>query len=67
MKFQNGLVFRKITFWYFRSIKTTTVPVIIFHTFIENDASLIEKKYNLCLTRKQYLIYIKQKIIQQSM
>ena len=35
---------KKITFWYFRGMKTTTVPEIFFHTFIDNDANLTEKK-----------------------
>ena len=46
-------------------MKTTIVPDIVFHIFIDNDTSLIEK-YNLCLMRKQYLINTKQEIIKQS-
>ena len=47
-------------------MKTTTVPEMVFHIFIDNDASLIEK-YNPSLMRKQYMIDIRQKIIKQSM
>ena len=43
-------------------MKTTTIPEIVFHIFIANNASLIEK-YNPFLLRKQYLIDVKQKII----
>ena len=47
-------------------MKTTIVPEIDFHTFIDDNASLIEK-YNPCLSRKQYMIDMKQKSIKQSM
>ena len=43
-------------------MKTTTVPEIVFHIFIANNASLVEK-YNPFLLQKQYLIDVKQKII----
>ena len=43
-------------------MKTT----IVFHIFIDNDASSVEK-YKACLTRKQYLIDMRKKIIKQSM
>ena len=46
----------------FRGMKTTTVPEIVFHIFIDNDTSLIEK-YNPCLMRKQYMINTKQEMI----
>ena len=46
-------------------MKTTTVPEIVFHIFIANNASLIET-YNPYLLRKQYLIGVKQKVIKQS-
>ena len=39
-------------------MKTTTIPEIVFHTFIDNNASLIEK-YNPFLLRKQYTIDMK--------
>ena len=47
-------------------MKTTTVPDIVFHIFIANNASLIEK-HNPFMLRKQYLINVMQKIIKQSM
>ena len=48
---------KKITFGIFRGMKTTPIPEIVFHTFIDDDTSLIEK-YHACLIRlgKQYLI-----------
>ena len=46
-------------------MKTTTVPENIFHIFIDNDTSLIEK-YNTCLMRKQYLINTKQEMINRA-
>ena len=45
-------------------MKTTTVPEIVFHIFIANNVSLVEK-YNPFLLRKQYLIDVKQKIIKK--
>ena len=36
-------------------MKTTTVPEIVFHTFIDNDANSAEE-YKASLTRKQYMI-----------
>ena len=45
-------------------MKTTTVPELVFHTFIDNDASLIEN-CNSCLMRKQHLIEVKQNIIKK--
>ena len=47
-------------------MKTTAVPEIVFHIFIANNTSLIEK-YNTVLLRKQYLIDVKQNITKQSM
>ena len=46
-------------------MKTTTVPEIVFHIFIDNYTSLIEN-YNPCLMRKQYLMNTKQELIKQS-
>ena len=46
-------------------MKTTSVPEVVFHIFIDNDTSLIEK-HNPYLMRKQYLINMKQEIIKQS-
>ena len=65
MKVQNSIFLKKITSWYFRGMKTTTVPEIVFHIFIANNASLIEK-CSPFLLRKQYLIDVKQKITKQS-
>ena len=47
-------------------MKTITVPEIVFHIFIDDDADSVEK-YKACLTRKQCLIDMRQKIIKQSM
>ena len=41
-------------------MKTTTVPEIVSHTFIDNHASLIEKYYPI-LVRKKYLFEVKPK------
>ena len=57
MKFQNRLFLKKITFWYFRGMKTTTVPEMVFHPFIGNDVTSVEKY--ACLIGKQYLIDIR--------
>ena len=65
MKYLNDLFMKKITFGIFRGMKTTTVPEIVFQTFIDNGTRLIEK-CNPCLMRKQYLINMKQEIIKQS-
>ena len=46
-------------------MKTTTVPEIVFHKFIANNASLVEK-CNPFLLQKQYLIDMKQKIINRA-
>ena len=35
-------IWRKYHFGIFRVMKTTTVPEIVFHTIIDNDASLIK-------------------------
>ena len=63
MKIQNGPYLKKIIFWYFDGYET--VPKIVFHTIIDNDASLT-KIHNPCLVRKQYLSDMKQNIINQS-
>ena len=47
-------------------MKTTTIPEIVFHIFIANNTSLIEK-YNPVLLWKLFLIDVKQKITKQSM
>ena len=45
-------------------MKTTTVPKIIFHTFIDNDTSLIDKLQHI-FDVQTILIDMKQKIIKQ--
>ena len=36
-------IFEKITYWYFRAMKTTNVPVFVFHTF-----------YRTCFSKVRY-------------
>ena len=48
MKLQNGPYLKKRTFCFFRGMKPTTVPGIVFHTTIDNDANLT-KIHNPCL------------------
>ena len=51
--FENCIFFfKKITFDIFKGMKTTPIPEIVFHTFIDDDTSLIEK-YNTCLIRNK--------------